>query len=144
VPRKKRGAKFADHLASWDGTPFHEHANLKGVGCDCKGMLWGAADELGFPEAHSEYAQALDYSLTRRDGVSAARLREGFAALFDRVDDMQRGDILLCKWGGRPGHIAVYDGDGRAWSALPSSGVRRRSLRALTHKFPIDSVWRWR
>jgi cell wall-associated NlpC family hydrolase len=101
------------------------------------------AHDLGFPEAQSIYALDTNYSLTRSSGIPALRLKEGFAALFDRVDDMQPGDILLCKVGGKPGHIAIFDG-ARAWNALPDSGVRSRSLRALFHKFPLDSVWRWR
>jgi cell wall-associated NlpC family hydrolase len=130
-------------LPSWEKTPFHPQARIKGAGCDCKGLLWGVADELGFPEAQSEYARAIDYSLSKRNGVPSDRLKEGFAALFDPVTDMQAGDILLCKWDGKVGHIAIFDGT-RAWSALPGAGVRPRSLAALLHRFPLDSIWRWR
>lgn len=142
---KSRAQRLADALSEWEGTPFHEHARLKGVGTDCKGMLWGACDELDFPEAKSEYATTLDYHLTQRNGVPSARLKEGFAALFDPVSgDWKRGDILLCKWGGQAAHIAVFDGEERAWSALPASGVRRRKISVLFHHYPLDSVWRLR
>lgn len=107
-------------------------------------MLWGAASELGFPEAGSEYATTTSYSLTKRHGVPSDRLVEGFSALFDRVEDMERGDILLLKWSGSVAHIAVFAGDGRAWSSLPGSGVRCRRLEVLLAKFPLHSVWRWR
>jgi cell wall-associated NlpC family hydrolase len=139
-----RGDLVAEALQGWDGTPFHPHAKAKGAGCDCKGLLWGVAEQLGFPEADSEYALALDYSLTKRDGVPADRLREGLAKLFRQVKKLKPGDILLCNWDGKPGHIAIYAGDDRAWSALPSSGVRCRPLCVLFHKFPLDSVWRWK
>jgi hypothetical protein len=102
LPRKKkpnRGQLVAAALPAWEKTPFHPQARVKGAGCDCKGLLWGVADELGFPEAQSEYAKAIDYSLTKRDGVPSARLKEGFAALFDPVTDMQAGDILLLQVG---------------------------------------------
>jgi hypothetical protein len=146
VARKRkptRGEQVAFAVQFWDKTPFHPQAKAKGAGCDCKGLLWGVTDELGFPEAQSEYAQAIDYSLSRRDGIPSARLKEGFSALFDLVDDMRAGDVLLCKWDGHAGHIAIFDGE-RAWSALPGSGVRSRSLDVLFHKFPLDSIWRWR
>lgn len=141
--KPSKGAQVAAALPSWEGTPFHPHAKTKGAGCDCKGLLWGVADELGFSEAGSEYARALDYNLSKRNGVPSARLREGFSSLFDPVQDMKPGDILLCNWGGQPGHIAIFDGE-RAWSSLPGSGVKSRTLRSLFHKFPLDSVWRWR
>jgi hypothetical protein len=139
-----RGDLLADVLPAWEGTPFHEHARVKGRGTDCKGMLWGACDELGFPEAQSRYATTTDYNLRKGAGLPTARLREGFAALFDQVSDWRRGDIFLCKWGGKPGHIAVFDGKDRAWSALPASGVRLRKITTLLHYFPLDSVWRLR
>jgi cell wall-associated NlpC family hydrolase len=146
VARKKkptRGEQVAFAVQFWDKTPFADHQRCKGAGCDCKGLLWGVTDELGFPEAQSEYAKAVDYSLRRRDGLPSDRLKQGFAELFDQVRDMRAGDVLLCKWDGQPGHIAIFDGE-RAWSSLPGSGVRSRSLSVLFHKFPLDSIWRWR
>jgi cell wall-associated NlpC family hydrolase len=139
-----RGDLVAVAVKGWERTPFHPHAKAKGAGCDCKGLLWGVAEELGFPEAQSEYANALDYNLSKRDGVPAERLREGFSKLFRRVKKMRPGDILLCNWDGKPGHIAIYEGNERAWSSLPDSGVRSRPLRVLFHRFPLDSVWRWK
>lgn len=32
---------------SWLGTPYHDQANLKGVGCDCLGLARGVWRELG-------------------------------------------------------------------------------------------------
>jgi cell wall-associated NlpC family hydrolase len=139
-----KGERVVRALPAWDRTRFHPHSRLKSVGVDCKGLLWGVAEELGFPEAKSEYARSLDYDLTKREGIPSGKLREGFAALFDRVETLEPGDILLCKWGNRPGHIAIYAGDDRAWHAIPSSGVRCRKLDVLFHKFPLDSIWRWR
>lgn len=143
---KSKGARVADILPSWEGTPFHPHARVKGAGVDCKGLPWAIADELGFKEAQSEYAQALDYDLTRADGIPSARLREGFEKLFKRVEleDRKPGDLLLCKWNGKPAHIAILGHNDRAYNALPEHGVKPRTLRALFHVFPLDSVWRWR
>jgi cell wall-associated NlpC family hydrolase len=107
-------------------------------------LLWGVARELGFPEAESLYAKVADYSPTRP--VPSALLKEGIAAIFDPVEEMQPGDILLLKVGGRPSHIAIYSGEGRAIHAQigPKNWVKEASLRALLKKFPMDSVWRWR
>src|SRR5271154_4450439 len=45
-----RGA-IASTAASWIGTPFVHQASLKGVGCDCVGLVAGVANDLGMPEA---------------------------------------------------------------------------------------------
>jgi hypothetical protein len=68
------------------GTPFVPQQAVKGKGCDCKGLIWGAARELGFPEADTPYAQFVHYDLGRRDGIPSALLKQGMAALFDRAD----------------------------------------------------------
>ena len=134
----------ADALPGWKDTPYADHQRCKGAGADCKGFFWGVTDELGFAEAQSDYARDQGYNLRKRRGIPSERLVEGFTALFDPVsDEWKRGDILLCKVGPMPGHIAIWDGE-RAWSALPGHGVRPRSINALTHKFPLHSVWRFR
>lgn len=137
---KSLGDRVAAEARTWIGTPFHWQASLEGSGCDCKGLLWGIARELNRPEAASIYANMADYG-PRFDGKL---LKEGIAALFNPAVGMKPGDVLLCKWNGQPGHIAIYVGNERAVSAVPGAGVKERPLRALFHKFPLDSVWRWR
>lgn len=141
-----RGELVAAEAREWLGTKFVWQASQKQVGCDCKGLLWGVARELGFPEAESLYARVADYSPTRP--VPSALLKEGFAAIFDPVsiDGIEPGDVLLVKHGGRPSHIAIYSGGGRAIHAQigPKDWVKETRLAALLKKCPLDSVWRWR
>lgn len=134
----------AAEAKEWRGTPFRWQASQKGVGCDCKGLLWGVARELGFPEAESLYAKVSDYSPTRP--VPSALLKEGFASIFDRVSEPQIGDVLLLKVGGRASHIAIVSDEGRAIHAQigPKDWVKETRLEALTRMFPVDSIWRWR
>jgi NlpC/P60 family putative phage cell wall peptidase len=131
---------------TWLGTPFRWQASQKGIGCDCKGLLWGVARELGFPEAESLYAKVADYSPTRP--VPSALLKEGFAGLFDPVvGEFLPGDILLLKFNGRGGptnHIAIASGNGRAIHARDGAGVTENALRSLLKLCPVDSAWRWR
>jgi cell wall-associated NlpC family hydrolase len=144
-----RGELVAAEAREWLGTPFRWQQSQKGVGCDCKGLLWGVARELGFPEAESLYAKVADYSPTRP--VPSALLKEGFAELFDPVtDEWQPGDILLLKIAGPKGptnHIAIVSDDtARAIHAQIGSRdwVKETRLRALLTVCPVDSVWRWR
>lgn len=139
-----RGALVASEAREWLGTPFRWQASQKQVGCDCKGLLWGVARELGFPEAESLYAKVADYSPTRP--VPSALLKEGFASIFDPVDDIQLGDVLLVRIGNRPCHIAIVSDEGRAIHAQigPKDWVKETRLEALLKLFPLDSAWRWR
>ena len=80
---------------SWIGTPYRHQASLKGVGCDCLGLLrgvWRAAmgAEPEFPPPYSpDWAEAGADTL-----VAAARrhLIEADGAL------VAPGDILLFRW----------------------------------------------
>lgn len=137
------GDRIADEALEWCRTPVIWQASKKGVGADCKGLIWGIARELDRPEAQSLYAAMVDYG-PRFDG---ALLKEGISKTFlPRKGKMQRGDLLLCKFNGQPGHLAIYTGNDRAVHAQISSKawVKETSLRALFHYFPLDSVWRWR
>jgi cell wall-associated NlpC family hydrolase len=139
-----RGELVAAEAREWLGTKFVWQASCKGVGCDCKGLLWGVARELGFPEAESLYAKVSDYSPTRP--VPSALLKQGFAEIFDPVDEIQLGDVLLLKIGGKASHIAIVSADDRAIHAQIGSKdwVKEASLRPLLKMFPLDSAWRWR
>jgi cell wall-associated NlpC family hydrolase len=145
-----RGELVAAEAREWLGTKFIWQASCKGVGCDCKGLLWGVARELGFPEAESLYAKVSDYSPTRP--VPSALLKEGMAAIFDPVspDDIRAGDVLLLKIGRpaiHPAHIAIVTAEDRAIHAQGSGEkewVKEIRLAALLKICPLDSAWRWR
>lgn len=132
---------------SWIKTPFLDHASVKSKGCDCKGLVWGVARELNFPEAESFYATFIDYDLRRSGGVPSALLREGMAALFDREEEIQAGDVLLLKHKGATMHLAIAGPNDRAIHAQigHTSWVKDTSLsRVLLKVFTLDSIWRWR
>ena len=139
-----RGQRVAKEARTWLGTPFRWQAAQKRVGCDCKGLLWGVARDLGFPEADSIYAKVADYSPKRP--VDGRLLREGMAALFDPVERPRAGDVLLLRLGSNPSHLAIYSGPNRVIHAKigGKSWVKETRLDALLTKFPLDSVWRWR
>jgi NlpC/P60 family putative phage cell wall peptidase len=149
--RKKptRNELVAAEAREWIETPFAWQQSAKGVGCDCKGLLWGVARELGFPEAESLYAKVADYSPTRP--VPSALLKEGMAAIFDRVasiEEVRPGDVLLLKVrkGGPAGHIAIVSSEDSAIHAQIGSKdwVKETKLRALLAVCPLVSIWRWR
>lgn len=139
-----RGELVVQEAREWVGTPFVWQAAQKGRGCDCKGLVCGIARELKFPEANTFHAAISDYPADKP--VPSDLLKEGMAAIFDRVEEMRPGDILLCKHGGSPSHLAIYTGNQRAIHTQISSKAwtKDTALRALLFKYPLDSIWRWR
>lgn len=137
----------AREVELWDRTPFVPQQSARGHGCDCKGLPWGIARDLGFPEAGSFYAKFIRYDLTRKKGLPHRLLVEGFASLFDRTDEIMPGHLLLLKVGGVPAHIAIASRTtDRAWHAQiqPNAFVKEASIRSLTKMFPLHSIWAWR
>ncbi len=134
-------ADIVAEARSWIDTPFHWQASVKGVGADCKGLIWGVARELGLPESESVYALRCDYGVK----VPVGLLREGMAAVFDRVRDPRPGDVLLLKIGHRAQHLGIHAGSSLIHTY--SRGRRRvlaTPLSVALRAMPLDSAWRWR
>jgi cell wall-associated NlpC family hydrolase len=133
--------RIAAEAVEWVGTPFVWGQSVKQVGCDCKGLVAGVFRELGRPEADSFYATFSHYRADRP--VPSTLLVEGFESLFDRVNDVKPGRILLLNHAGHPGHMAIAVSEERAVHAFPGrrSEVSERDLAVLFHKFPPHSIW---
>jgi hypothetical protein len=134
-------------VEKWDRTPFDEGQCCRGSGVDCKMLPAGIARDLGFPEANSVYAVTRDYNLKKKGGLPYKLLLEGFEKLFDRVDEMRPGRLLLLKVANVPAHVAIVSRrEGYAWHAQiqPNAFVKEASIRSLTHFFPLHSIWAWR
>lgn len=125
---------------AWLGTPFHWQASLKGVGCDCKGLVAGVARELGLPEGDSLHAGLADYG--RRVPVSL--LQVGLAATLVRVAEPAPGDVLLLRMGGVPQHLGVHAGDAliHTYNGGPRQVIASR-LSAALRAWPLASAWRF-
>lgn len=82
----------------WLGTPWHHQAALKGVGCDCAGLVMGAAAEAGLDAGRRALAEVgrLGYPRLPRGGE--------LMALCDRYmqrvarDERCPGDVLLFRY----------------------------------------------
>ena len=76
----------------WIGTPYQHQASLRGVGCDCLGLLRGVWRELGGAAPDDIPAYAPDWNVlgaeTLRDGLARHLMAVPLAAL-------AAGDIAL-------------------------------------------------
>lgn len=128
---------------SWIGTPYRHQASLKGVGCDCLGLVRGCWRALYGDEPERMPAYSRDWA------ESAARETLAEAGMRHLVpvarEAMQEGDVLLFRW--RAGLVAkhaailtsgtsmVHAHDGAAVAEVALAPWWRRRL-AYVFRFP--------
>jgi NlpC/P60 family putative phage cell wall peptidase len=96
---------FLSILRSWQGTPFHHGAALKGVGCDCYGLIVGALAEAGgHPPAPPLYPED-PQTLTPHQQQAVRQHFLGLANIIPR-EDTRDGDILVFSLQDNPVHFA--------------------------------------
>lgn len=93
---------------TWVGTPFQHQRALKGVGCDCIGLIVAVMRDLGQEPAPEDYDEYY-YSRTPNPRAMGAKL----AKYFDKMDFPIRtpapdGAIAWMQWRhGLPMHLAI-------------------------------------
>jgi NlpC/P60 family putative phage cell wall peptidase len=94
----------------WVGTPYLHQASLKGVGCDCLGLLRGVWREVmgAEPEAPPPYTPDWAEASGRETLMEAAARACSPVA----IADVRAGDVLLFRWRhGLPAkHCAIASG----------------------------------
>jgi NlpC/P60 family putative phage cell wall peptidase len=103
--RVTRAAIIAE-ASSWVGTPYRHQASLKGVGCDCLGLVRGIWRVLfgAEPESVAPYTPDWAEATGGEPLVNAARRHLDEIA----IDAAAPGDVLLFRW--RPGLPAKHAG----------------------------------
>lgn len=129
----------------WQGTPYHHQASLRGVGCDCLGLVRGIWRDLyGFepeptPAYSPNWAQHAGHEALAQ---AAARHLAEIAP-----DEAGPGDLLLFRWRTglpakhcailvRPGRI-LHAHDGAAVSEVAFTGWWRRHC---SHAFSFPEI----
>lgn len=97
-------ADIVREARSWIGTPYRHQASLKGVGCDCLGLVRGVwrafygAEPEQVPPYARDWAEAADH-----EPLAEA----GFRNLVPvALDEIRPGDVLLFRW--RTGLVAKH------------------------------------
>jgi NlpC/P60 family putative phage cell wall peptidase len=126
------------------GTPFRHQAGLRGVGCDCLGLVRGVlSDARGDPPVPAP-AYARDWA----GATTAERLLDGLAAHLDAIDPASAGpgDVVVFRWRAHwpANHAAILSGPDRIIHAHEGASVAEIALpRAWSRKivaafrFPI-------
>jgi NlpC/P60 family putative phage cell wall peptidase len=87
---------------TWAETPFHHQARLKGVGCDCIGLVIGVARELGLITPEFDIA---GYPRVPDGTTLMATAHEHMTEI--RREAMQPGDVVVVSFDKDPQHFGI-------------------------------------
>jgi NlpC/P60 family putative phage cell wall peptidase len=102
-------AAAADIIAearSWIGTPYHHQASVKGVGCDCLGLVRGVWRAVHGPEPERLPGYSRDWGETLAEETIIAAARRHLVEI--GVPDALPGDVVVFRI--RPGRVAKHVG----------------------------------
>ena len=139
-----RAALVAEARA-WIGTPYRHQASLKGVGCDCLGLVRGVWRAVVGPEPEAAPPYAPDWAEAGRDELLAAAALRHLVAV--APDDIAAGDVLLFRWraGLAAKHAAIVTTQGRMVHAHDGAAVAEVAIapwwrRRLAYVFRFPGV----
>lgn len=128
---------------SWIGTPYRHQASLKGVGCDCLGLVRGVWRAVVGTEPERAPPYAPDWAEATGDEALAQAADRHLIAV--ALDQFAPGDVLLFRWrASLPAkHAAivtasdkmVHAHDGAAVAEVALAPWWRRRL-AYAYRFP--------
>jgi len=129
-------ARIVKATRRWLGTPYHDQASARGVGCDCLGLIRGVWREVVGNEPLNKTGPVPPYSRDWGETGPVEVLAEAARAAMLELDiaDARTGDVILFRM--RAGAIAKHCGivSGGARGARPHRSARsHRSGR--THHF---------
>lgn len=98
---------IVNEARAWIGTPFHHGQALRGIGCDCIGLISGVAARFDLPEARAwrDDARFNGYGPIPRPDM----LMRGCAEYLDKlsIDSATIGDVLLFAFKDEPMHFGI-------------------------------------
>ncbi|TVR10474.1 MAG: peptidase P60 [Salinarimonadaceae bacterium] len=140
-----RQAEIVAAARGWLGTPYRHQASLKGVGCDCLGLLRGVWREVVGPEPEAPGAYTPDWAEAGgREALLGAATRH-----LRPLAALEPGAVVLFRW--RDGSPAKHCGvatsresvihahDGACVVEVALAGWLRRGLAAV-FAFPERSA----
>jgi NlpC/P60 family putative phage cell wall peptidase len=129
----------------WIGTPYRHQASLKGVGCDCLGLVRGVWRAL----LGSEPERAPPYSPDWAEALRQETLAQAAARHLVPVacDEFQPGDVLLFRWRAHlpAKHMAIVGAPGTMIHAHDGAAVTEVAIapwwrRRLAYAFSFPGV----
>jgi NlpC/P60 family putative phage cell wall peptidase len=111
---------------TWAGTPYRHQASLKGVGCDCLGLVRGVWRELYGTEPELLQPYTIDWAET----AGGDPLMEAAQRHFHRTEMLAPGCVMLFRWkaGVAAKHCGIYLGADRFLHAYERHAVMASPL----------------
>lgn len=138
-------AEIVEAARGWLGTPYHHQASLRGVGCDCLGLVRGIWRELygAEPEKPPPYSRSWAESLGA-ETLAAAAMRHLQPVV---AGQELPGDVLLFRWREHlpAKHCAILSAPARILHAHDGAEVSEVAFspwwrRHLSHAFSFPEV----
>lgn len=121
-PGPTRAAILAE-ARTWIGTPYRHQASLKGVGCDCLGLVRGVWRAVLGPEPEAAGVYTADWAEATREERLAGAGRRHMTEI--EVLGLRPGDLVLFRF--RPHlpmkHIGILSADDRFIHAYDGAAV---------------------
>lgn len=126
------------------GTPFQLHGRLKGVGCDCLGLIICITKELGLNDRNGALIAShdrMDYSIH----VNGELLLDKLDNLFEATQVIEVGNLVVLSYDGNSQHLGIIgdypDGFSLIHAYLPLRKVVEHRLDA-EHTARIKKMYR--
>jgi NlpC/P60 family putative phage cell wall peptidase len=119
-----------DAALRWLGTPYRHQASLRGIGCDCLGLVRGVWREIYGREPEAMPAYTADWAEARQAETLAEAAGRHMAAIAPQ--DATTGDLLLFRWRAPlpAKHAAIFVAPDRFIHAQDGAATRATGWRA--------------
>jgi cell wall-associated NlpC family hydrolase len=126
---------------SWNGTPFAGHVRVKGVGCDCVGMVSGVMIALGVISRDTSFPR---YTLGSGSHREASLVSEWITqtGLFTLEQSAQPGDVIGLQLGRVIHHVGIVVSDVSFIHAVEGQGVIESRMDGKPWENRIKMIWR--
>jgi len=138
-------AQIATQARGWLGTPYHHQAALRGVGCDCLGLIRGVYKSVHGFEPETIHPYSPDWAEAGGQEQFAAAARRHLIECDHLVFDT--GDVLLFRWRAHlpAKHAGIATGKSRMVHAQSGADVCEISLqpwwlRRLAYVFRFPGI----
>jgi NlpC/P60 family putative phage cell wall peptidase len=120
------GERVMTAAQSWAGTPYRHQGSLKGVGCDCLGLIRGVWRDLYGIEPETLRPYTMDWAETAANDP----LMDAAGRHFVRSDALEPGCLILFRWkaGTAVKHCGIYLGEDRFLHAYERHAVMASPL----------------
>ena len=123
------GERVLALAGGWIGTPYRHQASLKGVGCDCLGLIRGIWRDLYGHEPELPPPYAPDWAERGGEDRLMAAAKRHFPAVAG-MEEARPGDLLLFRWRADAAakHLGILAGPQHFIHAYEQAAVVRSAL----------------